>query len=224
MKADDPRHGTTRGFHAGCREQCCRRALARDEKRRRLDKLRGGRAVPAIGAQRRIRALMRLGWTSTDIAQAAGCHERNYVLRILNGQKGKPTTWLERKTDKAIRDVYERLSMRLPDPAPHRARTRALAERRGYPPPLAWDDIDNPDEEPSGMKRVPSWTAHAEARRADLEHFVGADMSLDEACRELSLDRDSLWQWCKRHDALGIYERLARGNRRGANQWTGGAA
>ena len=92
---------------------------------------------------------MRLGWTSQDIADAAGWNHRNAVLRILNGQKGKPCTWLERETNDRITAVYERLSMRIPT-GPYRDRGRRQAERKGWPPPLAWDDIDNPNESPKG--------------------------------------------------------------------------
>lgn len=147
MNAADPRHGTTRGFHAGCRDLCCRRAIARDEKARRLDKLRGGRAVPAIGDQRRLQALMALGWSSTEIAAAAGLPHRNHVLRILNGQKGKPTLWVERKTHQWVCEVYEALSMSFSD-SPYSARTRAWAQRQGFLPPLAWDNPDDPSEQP----------------------------------------------------------------------------
>lgn len=154
MTPDDPRHGTTAGFHQGCRDACCNAARARYEKEGRLLRSQGRtRAVSPIGAQRRIRALMRVGWTSTDIAQAAGWPARNYVLRILNGQKGKPTRYVSRDIHEVIVDVYDRLSMRLPEPSPCRARTRSLAQRRGYPSPLAWDDdaIDDPNARPVGM-------------------------------------------------------------------------
>lgn len=149
MTPQDPRHGTTAGFHAGCRDLCCRRALARDEKARRLDKLRGGRAVPAIGAQRRLRALMALGWSSNAIATHAGLPDRNHVLRVLNGQKGKPTTWVERKTHEWVCRVYDDLSMTVPT-TPYAARTRAYATARGWSPPLAWDHIDDATEQPKG--------------------------------------------------------------------------
>lgn len=145
MSPDDPRHGTTRGYHAGCHDLCCRRAMAKYEKSGRLARLNGGRAVPALGYQRRVQALMRLGWTSPDIARAAGWPHRNYVLRVINGQKGKPTTWLERKTADALAAAYDQLSMVTPEMTPTRARTKARATRLGYAPPLAWDDIDRDD-------------------------------------------------------------------------------
>lgn len=166
MLPDDPRHGTTRGYHAGCREACCRAAIARYEKAGRLARLSGGRAVPALGAQRRIQALLCLGWTSTDIAHAAGWGNRNYVLRVLKGQKGKPTTWLEQKTHDTIARVYDDLSMRLPERTPQRARTQSIARRKGFVPPLAWDCIDDPGETPRGI------AADADLEPTDIDPVV----------------------------------------------------
>jgi len=155
MKLDDPRHGTTAGYHAGCRCAACLTARARYEKQCRLDRLRGGRAVPAIGAQRRIEALMALGWSSAPIAEAAGFAHRNSVLRILRGQKGKPCTWLERKTHDAISRAYDELSMKLPPSTAAVNRSRAWAARLGYLPPLAWDEgaLDDPNATPAGSRR-----------------------------------------------------------------------
>jgi hypothetical protein len=151
MAPDDPRHGTTRGYHAGCKEPCCRRAMARYEKAGRLARLNGGLAVPAIGAQRRLQALMRLGWSSHRIAAEAGLSHRNHVWRIVNGQNGKPTKWLQRSTHEWVCRVYDKLSMRVPEGA-YAERTRRHAERQGWAPPLAWDEgsIDDPAATPCG--------------------------------------------------------------------------
>lgn len=201
MTPDDPRHGTTRGFHAGCREVCCRRAHARYEKKRRLDRLRGGRAIPALGAQRRIQALMRLGWMATDIAEEAGWgrdHD-NYVRRILKGQKGKPTRWLERATDATIRDVYERLSMRLPEMNQYRARTRAKAEAAGWPPPLAWDDIDT---DPTPL------VGRDQRSRYDIDHAVVERVLAGENLPTTKAERDEITRrWAARGEPVNELER-----------------
>lgn len=148
MSPDDPRHGTTPGYHAGCRCIACRRAIGRYEKHTKYRRVAGITwAIPAQGAQRRVKALMALGWTGTDIAAAAGWDNRNYVMRVIHGQKGKPCRYIERKTHAAIADAYDRLCMTLPPHTPARARTRSLARKKGYAPPLAWDDIDT-DPEP----------------------------------------------------------------------------
>jgi len=218
MTPDDPRHGTTRGYHAGCRDSCCRAAIAAYEKRGRTNRHRGvTRAVPAIGAQRRIQALMALGWTSADIAAAAGWRDRNRVLCILNGQKGKPTTWVQRGTHDTICDVFRRLAMRIPEHAPHRARTRTMARRKGYAPPLAWDNIDNPREKPKAEYKPREATS---TRAAELLHLAHMGGNLEDACAELDLDRDALWVWCKRVGHLDLYERLAERSRKRENQYT----
>ena len=156
MSPDDPRHGTTAGYHAGCRELCCRRAIAAYEKRGRLNRVQGTpRAVLAIGAQRRIQALMWLGWDMTALAAEAGWAHRNQVRRILVGQKGKPCRYIQRSTHETICEVFERLSMRTPPEGPVSRRTASMARRKGYAPPLAWDDIDN-DAAPKGKPRTRS--------------------------------------------------------------------
>lgn len=164
MTPDDPRHGTTRGYHAGCHEACCRRAMARYEKAGRLARLNGGRAVPALGAQRRLQALMRLGWSSHRIAAEAGLPHRNHVWRIIHGQKGRPTVWIQRSTHAWVCEVYERLSMTVPE-GHYVTRTRDFAEQQGWAPPLAWDDIDDPAERPAGHRTQPR-------RKTDVDEVV----------------------------------------------------
>lgn len=152
---DDPRHGHARGYYAGCRDACCRRAHALDMKLGRLRKAEGRpRAVPVLGPQRRVMALMALGWTTQDIANAAGMSHRAKVSQILHGQKGRPARWITRTTEAKITAAYELLSMRIPPHTRARARTRTIATRRGYHPPLAWDDIDDPNEQPAATTPV----------------------------------------------------------------------
>lgn len=143
MSPDDRRHGTIAGRAAGCRDACCNAAQARYEKRRRFNNHRGTPlAVPALGAQRRIQALACLGWTTGDVAQAAGWTNQR-VRQILDGQKGRPCIWLRRDTDQTIRAIYADLATRAPEDNQYRRRARAHAKRLGWAPPQAWRDIDN---------------------------------------------------------------------------------
>lgn len=146
---DDPRHGTTRGYNSGCHEACCRAAMTKREKYLKLMRHRGTPAsVPACGAQRRIQALMWQGWSATEIAHAAGWNHRNSLHRILKGQKGKPTRWLERKTHDAVVTAFRELWAKTPT-SRYANRTAAQARARGYLSALAWDDLDDPDEVPA---------------------------------------------------------------------------
>lgn len=150
MAPEDPRHGTVAGYSQHIRsrvEPCepCRRAQMRYSKGWKLRNLDGARATrPAIGSQRRVRALMRIGWSTNQIADRSGIG-MGTVSRIANGT----TPRLSRAVADAVAALFEELSL-THGPADVVAR-RAAA--RGWAPPLAWDDIDNPDEKPQGVRR-----------------------------------------------------------------------
>ncbi|WP_404380403.1 hypothetical protein LL946_10525 [Knoellia locipacati] len=93
--------------------------------------------VPSIGAQRRVQALMALGWPKQEL-EAAGIPSAQLVTR--------PRSRISVEGWQQVRDVYDELSMtRGPSEL---TRSRAIA--RGYPPPLAWDDdtLDDPQATP----------------------------------------------------------------------------
>lgn len=147
MNADDARHGTLAGHVAGCRELCCRTAKNQYEATRIRDKIlrRPPRTVPAVGVQRRIRALMVLGWTAQGIAETAGWTRREYVNGMLR------RTTVREATAVRVGAVYDQLSMHV---GPSEL-TRQRAAAKGWAPPLAWDDatIDNPEAEPYRSRR-----------------------------------------------------------------------
>ncbi|MFR9794174.1 hypothetical protein ACL07V_37065 [Streptomyces sp. MB22_4] len=93
--------------------------------------------VPAVGAIRRVRALYALGHLNWVIAKESGL-SRDAVSDLAAG------SWVTLKVayDDGVRAAYDRLSMRTGTSV----KTRLLAERKGWAPPLAWDDdsIDDP--------------------------------------------------------------------------------
>lgn len=139
MSPDDPRHGTVAGYNRiPCRQPCCKLALARYRKRLEYDLLLGKpRRIPMAGSRRRVEALAAIGWPKAIIARACGWHETNLVRLT---QQAMITT---RMADR-IAAVYDDLHM---TPGPSR-RAKIRAARKGYLPPLAWDDIDDPNEQP----------------------------------------------------------------------------
>ncbi|MFF2621214.1 hypothetical protein [Oerskovia jenensis] len=105
------------------------------------------RVVDGTGTIRRLRALAALGWSLTDIgtrmswSKAAVSYLRGRNRRVL------------RSTAVIVAEIYDELSMSLPSPSTPTeradvARTRLHAARAGWAPPLAWTDIDDPDEVP----------------------------------------------------------------------------
>lgn len=145
MSPDDPRHGSNAGhlahIFAGqdpcdpCREahNKARRNLWRKRYLRRVERL----YIDATGTVRRIRALQALGWRYRDIDEAAGYGGRNWAHNLTT--QGRVHLDTAEKVDL----VYRRLGM-TPGPSD---RVRRHALKMGWPPPLAWDDIDT-DEQP----------------------------------------------------------------------------
>lgn len=97
------------------------------------DMLAGGVRVPSAPTARRLQALAALGWSLPTLAARLGwsasvARHRAYATR--------PSVQLG--AARQVADLYEQLSG-TPGPS---ARIRAAAARRGWQPPLAWDDID----------------------------------------------------------------------------------
>lgn len=98
----------------------------------------GGGLVSPLGTRRRVEALQALGWSRRSQEERLGwCRSR------LTGVCG--ASKIMARNAKAVTGLFEVLSG---TPGPSDA-VRAYAARRGYVPPLAWDDPDDPDEVPS---------------------------------------------------------------------------
>ncbi len=118
--------------------------------------------VPRIGAERRIKALLALGWTHAHMKDECGV-----LTHVLLSQSGG---WITQRNHNRVRAMYERLSM-TPGPS---SLTRARAARLGYLPPLAWDDADLDD--PAAWPSIPDEDGMPEVDEVVVERLVaGAD-------------------------------------------------
>lgn len=102
--------------------------------------------IDALGTRRRIRALQRLGWTNQLIGEATGM---NWALPDRSVKRLMYTTKVSAETARAIDRAYRLLENRRGPSRP--VERRAIA--KGWAPPGAWDDIDDPDCEPQGMTK-----------------------------------------------------------------------
>lgn len=198
MSPDDPRHGSYAGAVAHWLEAkdrpCddCARAEWRYRKQRKMDALRGNpRSVPSIGILRRIRALHAVGWTGPQMAAEAGISVHS--MRSI-GYHGSDI--IHSRTARAIVAAYDRMSMTWPE-GQYANRSRAMAVRRGWAPPLAWDCIDTDaapdygsidiDVDPVVIDRICSgdWrlSANLAERVAVLERWQAAGLADNEVER-----------------------------------------
>lgn len=201
MSPDDPRHGTNAGYtehQSGTACDPCKAANAQYERRRSYDAQLGRpRLVPSRGAQRRIRALQRLGWSLRMIATEAGWNQPQDLKYVLSNDSCNRRTWVR------IAETYERLSMTVPPLSSATARARLRAERLGYPPPLAWDDIDRQTNPPQ------DWQYQPGTRADEIRDMADNGAGISQAAAHLHLSRKSLEKWCGRHGLMDIYKILA---------------
>lgn len=127
--------------------------------------LQPGHQIDVTGTRRRIHALAAIGWSLAEQGRRLGITRNN--MSTITHQK-LVTVRVARK----IAALYDELSM---TPATGRTadRTRAIAARKGWAPPLAWDDdtIDDPAAAPDWGATAPRSDAIAE----DAEFLMRVD-------------------------------------------------
>jgi hypothetical protein len=104
--------------------------------------------VPLLPTQRRLRALATLGWSMPAL------HTKDPTLHprmLQNYLAGARTRGVYQSTADRVGALYDALCM-TPGPS---ATTARRAAAKGWAPPLAYDDIDNPDLEPQGVGWAP---------------------------------------------------------------------
>lgn len=143
MTCTAARHGTWQAYQkAGCRCPDARADQSAYRKRRALLRARGhigrGDLVEQWRAVRRLRALARIGYSQRDVIRMAWGYPDG------DGALLTQSKWLtQRKFDK-LDAIYRRLAG---VPGPNRAAI-AHAIRADYPSPMAWSNIDDPNEKP----------------------------------------------------------------------------
>lgn len=172
------------------------RALLALKPRAILDRANPAGFVPALGARRRIRAMMALGWTHAHMKEQSGIR----TALVLN-QRGD---LIARATHDAIDVMYEALCMTL-GPS-ERTRTRAAAA--GYAPPLAWDDIDDPDEQPNLNQEVPRPGGRAEASLDEWVHLVLSGEDHARAAARVGVSLVTVEKYAYRHGRADVMRLL----------------
>jgi hypothetical protein len=150
------KHGERSTYNRGCRCQPCRDDAARYERGRQWDLLNGRpRRVDKTGTQRRLQALYALGWDWHALSRRLDASPE------LTRQWATTKKYVYARTAQRVTALYDELSMRLPPETNqveriNATRARNRAARKGWAPPLSWDDdqIDNPDARPHGSYRA----------------------------------------------------------------------
>lgn len=108
-----------------------------------------GTLVSPIGLQRRVRALSAMGWSMKVVSEIAGVSDESlFKIRAKENLR-----FVREEIRPGILAAYEQLSMKVPPRSRSVWTTQSKALKRGYYPPLAWDDIDDPQAKPTGLTR-----------------------------------------------------------------------
>lgn len=186
--AEDGGHGT---YAAAVRHwkrgeqlcESCRVAARRRRKHNRLRALAGEPAtVPKLGTRRRVQALMAIGWTYHQIAQEAGVSHS--TLRDLN--RGRR---VYRAVAIAIAGTYDRLSDTPATPGRNATYVITIAQRNGWPPPAAWFDIDDPNEQPDYGDDT---RMSAAEKLAEFEWLTSLGVAEPEALRQVGWTQEAM--------------------------------
>ncbi len=103
--------------------------------------------VPSTGFLRRVEALAWMGWSASQVEMEAGLGRQT-----IDTVKRRPSGLVHRATSEAVMAVYDRLAVRRGG----NQQAASCARRKGWPPPLAWDDdtIDDPAASPAHTAHV----------------------------------------------------------------------
>ncbi|MFE5895868.1 helix-turn-helix domain-containing protein [Streptomyces sp. NPDC056488] len=163
------------------------------------------KVLPITGSARRLQALAAIGWPFTTLATYIGMNPRG-ISRI-NYQP-----YIFQSTAKAIVAAYERLKDQKPEDhgvsLVGAQKSRALAERRGWPDPLWWEDmghIDDPEFDPATAERELNRDELGALRREEIEHLSSYGCDAETIAKRLHMHLGTV---------RGVLRELRTGERR----------
>lgn len=159
--------------------------------------LADGALIPAGPAARKVRALIAIGWPRLAQAKHLGMRQSNFHYADWDD-----SYTITVRRDRDIDAMYRQLCM-----TPGRSvRARNEAQRKSWPPPLAWDDIDAgtlaDTEEGAGCTRCD-----------DIEHLLPFESPVHIATR-LGYTSPTIAQHLRRHGRPDLAARFERTNQK----------
>lgn len=150
--------------------------------------------VPALGVRRRIQALIAIGWTH----DAMKAHSGVYTAVTLN-QSGD---WATIAMHRRVAAMYEALCM---TPGPSQI-SRQRAKKLGYAVPLAWENIDDPNETPDLGDSRP-----VGVQVEDVEWLLRTGVHGESLAKRLGITLESVETACRRAGRNDLIPALKRG-------------
>lgn len=146
--------------------------------------------VDSTGTTRRLQALTVLGWPCNELAHRLDTSSEA-LHPLLVGRIGKVKACRAR----AVRDLYNELSMT----KGQSPRSSTSARKRGWVPPLAWDDdiIDDP----ASTHDIGQTKTTTSDRIAEYEWLLSVGVDADEATQRAGVSRTTIQRWKEAEEA-----------------------
>lgn len=136
----------------------------------------------AIGIQRRLRALTARGWSMRALAAETGIH----VDCLKRCRIRENPQFARREFALPLIEAYDRLHMTSPQgKGATRARNEAVAN--GWAPPFAFDNIDDPNEQPTGAGHIQRKQQPGAIILAEWDHLRASGESIHAAATQLGV-------------------------------------
>lgn len=141
-----------------------------------LENLAAGQRFPVIGAARRLQALVALGYSQRSLAQRLGIMPANFTSLVHGTQP-----FVSVRTHRQVCDLYAELARRLPEPVTRSekgavTRAKKIAAKYGWVSPMAWDDIDDPNEKPHRVTQRGNHKGKDEVDEAVVERVLAGEV------------------------------------------------
>lgn len=162
--------------------------------------------LPATGTVRRLRALVAIGWTQTELSDGLGMQRGNFS-RLILGTRDRVTAATAERTSEMFSAMWDGTRA-----GTYADLARAIAKRRGWVGPLGWDDIDS-DPEPAVVEQ--SEQTKGERFLEDVEWLLDAGEPAEQIARTLGRKVEAIEKLAHRHGRPDLARPFAATAQRG---------
>lgn len=139
--------------------------------------------VTTVGIQRRLTGLRALGWTSQEISDETGL-----PAAMIDMWCRHPPTQVDQNVLERLITGYRRLLIQAQPETPNRTAQRLLTRRWGWVSPIAYDRIDDPTNQPTGLAAAPQGPLDL----ADIQDLLHAGRSIHDLAAGAGVKPESL--------------------------------
>lgn len=151
--------------------------------------------LPSQGTVRRLRALVAIGWTQTELSERMGMQVTNFT-RLILGYRPRVTAATAEAADDLFRTLWSE-----PRTGGWADRARRIAVSRSWVGPLGWDDIDA-DPEPAVVDV--SEQTKGERVLEDVEWLLEAGEPVEQILAALGRTAGAISKLAERHGRLDL--------------------